>query len=290
MGDSSRVAVIGAGGQLGTDLMAVLAERYEVVGFGHGDLEVTDPASVERTLGGQEWAAIINTAALHKVEACEADPERSFQVNALGALNVAKIARQTGAKYVFISTDYVFDGAKGRPYLESDAPNPLNVYGVSKVAGESLSQLALDDVLVLRISSVFGKAGASGKGGNFIEAILRKARAGEPLKVVADQYMSPSYTKDVARLLLGLLQRDLRGIFHGSNAGVCSWHAFAQEAVRLCGLEVPVEPIPASTLTSPVRRPSYSALSSERLEHLGLFSRPWQAALRDYLHEKGHIT
>lgn len=290
MGASSRVAVIGARGQLGSDLVRVLSEHYEVVGLTHEELDVSDPVSVERALGGQAWAAIINTAALHKVEICEAEPERSFQVNALGALHGARAASACGAKYVFISTDYVFDGAKGAPYLESDSPNPLNVYGASKVAGEHLCRIALENTLVLRISSVFGKAGASGKGGNFIETILQKARSGGPLRVVADQFMSPSYTLDVAQLLLRLLQQDVRGIVHGANLGVCSWHSFAQEAVRLCGLEVPVEPIPASTFPSPVKRPAYSALGSERLSTLGLQTRPWTEALRDYLREKGYIS
>lgn len=290
MGASSRVAVIGARGQLGSDLVRVLSEHYEVVGLTHEELEVSDPASIERVLGGQVWAAIINTAALHKVENCEAEPERSFEVNALGALYGARIAKTTGAKYVFISTDYVFDGAKGAPYLESDPPKPLNVYGASKVAGEHLCRITLENTLVLRISSVFGKAGASGKGGNFIETILQKARSGGPLRVVADQFMSPSYTLDVAELLLKLLQQDVRGIVHGANLGVCSWHSFAQEAVRLCGLEVPVEPISASSFPSPIKRPAYSALGSERLSALGLQPRPWTEALRDYLREKGYIA
>jgi dTDP-4-dehydrorhamnose reductase len=290
MADSSRVAVIGATGQLGSDLVEVLSQRYEVVGFSHAELEVTDPASLEQTLGLQAWAAIVNTAALHKVETCEAEPARSFQVNSLGALNVAQVARKVGAKYVYISTDYVFDGSKNQPYLESDAPQPQNVYGVSKLAGEQLCRLAQPNTLVLRIASVFGKAGASGKGGNFIEAILRKARSGEPLAVVADQFMSPSYTRDVARLLMHLLEQDETGLFHGANAGVCSWHAFAEEAVRLCGLDVPLEPIPAHRFPSTVRRPAYSALSSERLPRLGLQMRPWQEALYDYLVEKGHIA
>ena len=290
MGGSSKpVAVIGAKGQLGSDLMEVLAQAFEVVGFTHADLEVSDPASVEKALGNRAWAAIVNTAALHKVEVCEAEPERAFQVNALGALYLARLARRAGARYVYISTDYVFDGTKAQPYLESDPPQPLNVYGASKLAGEHLSLQAQPDTLILRIASVFGRAGASGKGGNFIETILGKARAGEALRVVADQFVSPTYTKDVARLLLALLQKDARGVVHAANAGVCSWHALAQEALRLCGLEAAVEAIPASAFPSPVRRPAYSALASERLAGLGLSSRPWQEALRDYLIEKGHM-
>ncbi len=290
MGGSSKpVAVIGAKGQLGSDLVEVLAQAFEVVGFTHADLEVSDPASVQQALGQRPWRAIVNTAALHKVEVCEAQPERAFQVNALGALYVAQVARKTGAKYVYISTDYVFDGRKGQPYLEADLPQPLNVYGASKLAGEHLSQQAQPDTLVLRIASVFGRAGASGKGGNFIEAILGKARAGEALRVVADQYISPTYTKDAARLLLELLRQDARGLFHAANQGVCTWHALAQEALRLCSLEVPVEAIPASRFPSSVQRPAFSALSSQRLAGLGLASRSWQEGLRDYLREKGYI-
>jgi len=290
MGASSRVAVIGANGQLGSDLVRVLAQRYEVVGFTHAGLEVSDPASVEAALGGQPWFAIINTAAFHKVELCEAEPERSFQVNALGALHTAKAAQKSGARYVYISTDYVFDGSKGAPYLESDPPSPLNVYGASKVAGEHLSRLASERWLVLRIASVFGRAGASGKGGNFIETILQKARAGQPLRVVDDQFMSPSYTLDVARLLLDLLEKDAQGMVHAANAGVCSWFELAREALRRCGLEAAIEPIPSSSLASPVRRPAFSALKSERLSRWGLQMRPWQEALEAYLKEKGHLA
>lgn len=289
MAKSSRVAVIGATGQLGTDLVEVLSQTFEVTPLRHADIEVNHPESVERALGGQEWQAIINTAAMHKVETCEAEPERAFQVNALGSLNVARAAAKAGATYVFISSDYVFSGEKGRPYGELDATAPINVYGISKVAGEHLAVLAAPRPIILRISSVFGRAGSSGKGGNFIEAILKKARAGEALKVVDDQTMSPTYTKDAARLLLALLQQGASGIFHGANAGACTWHALAAEAVRLCGLEVPIEPISSAGFPSPVRRPAYSALTSERLAGLGLQSRPWQEALRDYLREKGHI-
>lgn len=289
MAASSKVAVIGANGQLGTDLLEVLAPRCEAVPFTRSDFDITDLAGMQAALEGQNWQAIINTAAFHKVELCEAEPEQSFRINALGAFNVAKIAAAAGATAIFISTDYVFSGESSQPYSETDIPAPINVYGVSKSAGEQLTVLANPHPIVLRISSVFGKAGASGKGGNFIEAILKKARAGENLKVVNDQTMSPTYTKDAAQLILGLLQQGASGLFHGSNTGVCTWHDFAQEAVRLCGLGVEVEAISSAAFPSAVRRPAFSALTSNRLNGLGLQPRPWQDALRAYLVEKGHI-
>jgi len=297
MGSSSnpykRIAIIGATGQLGSDLVRILSanEHYEVVPLDHTQIEVADEASVRRALVRKSFDVVINTAAFHKVESCEEDPERAFHVNALGTLHVARACAESGAKCVYISTDYVFGGEKEEPYTEEDCPHPINVYGSSKLAGEHLVQQTAPDALILRIASVFGQAGARSKGGNFIEAILAKARAGEALRVVNDQWMSPTYTRDVAHLLDKLLEIGASGIFHATNQGKTTWYTFAREALKLVGLDVPVEPISAASFPSKARRPRNSALKSVRLEQkLGRGMRPWQEALRDYLKEKGYIA
>jgi len=297
MGSSSnpykRIAIIGATGQLGSDLVRVLRanEHYEVVPLDHTQIEVADETSVRRALMGKGFNVVINTAAFHKVESCEEDPERAFHVNALGALHVSRACAESGAKCVYISTDYVFGGEKEEPYTEKDCPHPINVYGSSKLAGEYLVLQTAPDALILRIASVFGRAGARGKGGNFVEAILAKARAGEALRVVNDQWMSPTYTRDVAHLLDELLEAGASGIFHATNQGKTTWYTFAREALKLVGLDVPVKPISAASFPSKARRPWNSALKSVRLEQkLERGMRPWQEALRDYLKEKGYIT
>ncbi len=300
MSSSRRLAVLGATGQLGRDVLReAAAAGIDAVALGHEQVEVTDAVSVRAVLSRSDVGAVINCAAFHQVDRCEEDPATAFQVNALGAYHVATAAAELGLRIVHISTDYVFSGERpapvdGRPdaatgWSEDDLPRPLNVYGVSKLAGEHAVLASGADALVARVASLFGVAGARGKGGNFIEAILKKAREGGPLKVVADQWMTPTYTRDAARALVALVFGEARGIVHVTNAGACTWHALASEAVRQAGLSVAVEPVPASTWPSKVRRPANSALRTDRLA--GVLTAPlrsWQDAVGAYIEEKGH--
>jgi dTDP-4-dehydrorhamnose reductase len=197
-----------------------------------------------------------------------------------------------GARYLYISTDYVFDGARepGTAYVEEDRVGPLNVYGASKAAGEQLVAQTTEDYVIVRVSSLFGVAGARGKGGNFIETILKKAREGGPLKVVNDQWMTPTYTADAAEAILRVALSDVRGVVHVTNPEHCTWHTLATEAVSLSRLGVPVEAVPASAFSTKVRRPRNSALETGRLASLlGTPLRPWSEALRAYLVTKGHV-
>lgn len=285
--------MIGGTGQLGSDVVRVLGAdaAYEVVPLPHDRLEVADPEQVDAVLGGGGFDIVVNCAAFHRVDECEERVDEAFRVNAEGAWRVARACAAAGALCVFVSTDYVFAGDKGGPYTEDDRPEPVNVYGVSKVAGELLVRQACTRSLVLRISSVFGQAGARGKGGNFIEAILGKARAGGPVRVVNDQWMSPTYTRDAAEALAGLLRAGATGVYHACNAGRCTWWEFAREAVRQVGLPVEVEPITADAFPSKARRPRDSSMRSLRLaDAIGRPSRPWQEALAAYLIEKGHVS
>ena len=291
MPSSKRVGVIGSTGQLGTDLLEVLsaAPWCEVTPITHDQLEVADPEQAMSVLGGGRFDAVINCAAFHRVDDCEEQVDEAFRINARGALAVARACAAGNALCVFISTDYVFGGDRGR-YNEEDRTVPVNVYGASKVAGELLVQQACPRALLVRISSVFGKAGARGKGGNFIEAILKKAAAGGPVQVVNDSWMSPTYTMDAAETIAELIQADATGLFHASNAGRCSWWEFASEAVRRVGLDVPVEPTSSDAYPSKARRPRDASLEGTRLPAvLGHGTRPWQEALGAYLLEKGHI-
>lgn len=301
MSSSRRVAILGATGQLGSDLVrSAKAAGLEAVGLGHEDVEVTRAEDVADLLTTIEPDVLINSAAFHHVDRCEDEPQQAFHVNAVGALLVARAARRAGVRCVYISTDYVFPGTKSPPangkvtaetaYNETEKVEPLNVYGASKAAGERLTAQALDNSLVVRVSSLFGVAGARGKGGNFIETILKKAAEDVPLRVVNDQWMTPTYTRDAAGAIVKLAVGDVTGTVHVANSGACTWHAFACEAVRAVGLEVPVEAVPATAYPSKARRPQNSALATERLTQvLGTPLPRWEAALEAYLIEKGHM-
>ena len=288
----TRVAVIGRMGQLGTDLANVLVEAgsYEVFGLSHQEIECTDPASVEKTLKTMRPDVVINCAAFVRVDDSEDRADETFRVNSLGALNVARACAEIDALCVYISTDYVFDGEKGSPYTESDAPHPINVYGVSKLGGEYLVQEACPRWLIARMASLFGKAGSSGKGGNFVQTILARAKAGEPLRLVDDIRMSPTYTRDAAQALERLLRERTLGLFHLVNAGNCTWYELACQALEVVGLQHRIEPISALEYPMKARRPKDSSLASTKLNPaLKECLRPWREALKTYLREKGYF-
>lgn len=286
-----KVVVIGARGQLGSDVVrAFSAAGHKVVGLTHGDVDVTQPELIRQALAPLRPEAVINTAAVHRVDECEDHAERAFQVNAIGALNVARFCADVDALCVYVSTDYVFDGEKGEPYTEDDTPRPINVYGASKLAGEHLVRQAAPRWIIARVASLFGVAGASGKGSNFVETILRKARSGEPLRVVSDILMSPTYTADAAQALESLVRSNATGIFHLTNCGSCSWYEFAGATVTIASVQAVVERILASNYPTRARRPRNSALTSARLPaDLRRRLRPWQQALQAYLEGKGHL-
>jgi dTDP-4-dehydrorhamnose reductase len=281
-----RILAFGGWGQLGADLAAVLPGRHELVRPTRHDVDVTDASAVGSAVEGERPDVVIDAAAFHKVELCEADPDRAFAVNVVGALNTARAARTAGARCVFISSDYVFDGENPHGYTEDDRVAPLSVYGVSKVAGEFVVRNACPDSLVVRGSGLFGHAGSSGKGGNFVETMLEKALAGQAISVVDDQVFAPTSTRDMAERIVLLLERDAPpGTYHAANAGSCSWYRFARTIFDLAGVEA--ELTPRSAGTQAVRRPRYSVLLDTRSGPLGLpASRSWERALAWYLDER----
>ena len=277
-----RVAIIGASGQLGTDLVKTF-DDFEVFPLTHRDVDVTKPETLE-VLNKIRPDVIVNTAAYVRVDDSEFYPEKAFAVNAIGALNVARVAEKIGSINVYVSTDYVFDGEKGEPYVESDLTNPINVYGLSKLAGEISTVNYSSKHYVVRVASLYGKAGASGKGGNFVNWVIDMAKRGETLRIVEDQYMSPTYTLDVAEMLKVFLKKQPEwGVYHMVNEGCCSWYDFAKTIFDILGWDVCIEPIKSSELKRAARRPRFSALENRKLHGIGLKMPEWRDALRRYL-------
>lgn len=287
-----RVLITGANGQLGTDLCGQL-QALDIMPLTHSDIEIADMNSVKEAINRHSPDVIINTAAYVRVDDCETDPDKAYLVNALGARNVAVAAQEYGAKLVHISTDYIFGGEtepRTTPYTEFDTRIPLNTYGKSKLAGENLVRHLCPRHFIVRSSALFGIAGSSGKGGNFVETMLRLARERGELRVVDDQVFSPTYTKDLARRIAQLIATDYYGIFHITNSGACSWYGFTEEIMRLAGVGVRLIPIASEQYHTPAKRPRFSVLNNYHLRLLGMDDmRPWQEALRDYMLSKGHI-
>jgi dTDP-4-dehydrorhamnose reductase len=280
-----RLLVFGGWGQLGTDLAAVAGQRgHEVIRPRHPDVDVREESAVRDAVLAGKPDAVIDAAAFHKVEACEADPSSAFAVNAVGARHVARAASDAGARSVYISTDYVFDGERPTGYTEDLPVGPVNVYGVTKAAGERLVRLADPASVVVRGSGLFGHAGSSGKGGNFVEAILARARAGEPLSVVDDLLFSPTSSRDMAERVLMLLESDVPpGFYHVANRGSCSWFGFARRILELARIDAEISSRPSSP--DGVRRPRVSILLDSKSAGLGLPpGRSWEDALARYLH------
>jgi dTDP-4-dehydrorhamnose reductase len=286
-----RTLVIGSSGQLGQDLMRVFGD--DAAGLTHADLDVTDGVGVSRIVREHNPDWVINTAAFHRVDDCELNPTLAFAVNATGAANVARATAEIGAGVVFYSTDYVFGGEnrpRHDPHTESSLPDPYNVYGVSKLAGERLVMNANPRHLVIRSAGLYGTA-TSRKGWTFPELMVNKGRNDGWVKVVTDQALSPTYTHDLAETTKSLMEHDASGLFHLTNEGECSWFEFAQATFDITGIAVNMEPTETIANERRARRPPYSALASERLAATGVPPmRPWREALAHYLHAKGLVA
>lgn len=277
-----RFLLIGGRGQLGRDLQALLPD--DVVALDLPEFDVTSGDQVEAALQTLRPDWVINCAAQTNVDGCETAAQEAFAVNALGALHVARSAAAVEAAVVFISTDYVFRGPHLLGYAESDRPAPANVYGVTKLAGEQFTLAYNPRALVVRTSGLYGHAGARGKGGNFVETMLRLGREQRPIRVVSDQVLSPTSTVECAAKVVELCARNARGLVHVAAADACSWYEFARTIFEESGLAVNLAPIPSSEYPTPARRPAMSALRSERLAGLGVAScRTWREMLTEYL-------
>jgi dTDP-4-dehydrorhamnose reductase len=281
-----RVAVVGANGQLGTDVAAAFRERGDtVVPLTHAEIELSSLESVRNCFDGSGVELVVNTAAMHHVEKCEADPEQAWLMNGLGARNLAEVTRGSGATLIHVSTDYVFDGTKGRPYVESDAPLPLNVYGNTKLTGEYFVRTLNPRHFVLRTSGLYGANPCRAKGGlNFVDLMLKLGKERDKVRVVDSEFVSPTSTAELARQIAAVSRSEAFGLYHATAEGSCSWHEFANEIFSLAGMTVQVEVALPSEFPAKVTRPLYSVLENRRLKENGLnMFGPWQTGLAEYL-------
>ena len=281
-----KVLVLGANGQLGSDIMRLWADPgVEVLGATRTDADVTDFDAISMMMKRVGPDVVINTTAFHNLPQAEADPQTAFRVNVVGGWNIAKAATAAGARVVQISTDYVFDGAKRTPYMEDDARRAVNIYGAAKIATEDVICQVDPKALVARVSGLFGLAGSAGKGGNFVETMLRLAGEGNPIRVVSDQVTSPTNTAEIAEALLPLVKQGESGVVHLAAGQGCSWHEFAATIFEWCGLKPDLQAVTTAEFGAPLERPMYSVLGTSRAPAL----RHWRDGLERYLREKGHI-
>jgi dTDP-4-dehydrorhamnose reductase len=277
-----KVAVIGSTGQLGGDIVDIFGE--DALPLSHNEIEVKYIKSCRRVL--RDVDAVINCAAYVRVDDSEDKSEEAFMVNALGARNVAFVCNEKQIINVYISTDFVFDGIKEEPYCENDTPNPINIYGMSKYAGEILARNYCTKSYIIRTASLYGEKGARGKSGNFVNWMIEKANNNENIKVVADIVMSPTYARDVAKMIKNIVEKKLPyGIYHVVNQGYCSWFEFAKEIFQFLDINAELIPIKSDELDRAAKRPKFSALENAKLNSFKLKMKNWQDALKDYLGE-----
>lgn len=279
-----KTAILGAGGQLGQDLCRTLPG--EIVPLGRPDVDLTRPESLVAALVPHRPNIVINCAAYNFVDRAEDEPREAFEVNALGVRALALVCRDLGSVLVHFSTDHVFglDVARRVPYAETATPGPVSVYGGSKLAGEHFVQSVCPRHFVIRTCGLYGSRGQGGKGGNFVEAILKRAKSGAPLRVVNDQECTPTATADLCTAVGALIGTDAYGLYHLTNSGSCSWFEFANAIAAAAGLTASITPIASSEYGARARRPHYSVLDCAKYAELGLPRlRPWREALQAYL-------
>ena len=284
-----KVAVIGANGQLGSDVVAAFQKQGDcVVPLTHAEIELANSESVSSSLAGIQPDLVVNTAAMHNVDTCEQQPERAFAVNGLGCRNLAIKAREIGAVLMHVSTDYVFDGGKRSPYVEDDAPRPLSVYGNTKLSGEYFVRATAEKHFVLRTSAIYGTSPCRAKGGlNFIELMLKLATERGKVKVVNDEVVSPTSTDEIAKQMVVLSRTDAYGLYHATAESSCSWYEFARQIFELTQTKVNLKVAGPNEFPAKVPRPKYSVLENRALKSRGLnqFSH-WNQALQNYLERR----
>ncbi len=270
-----RALVLGAGGQLGSELMRLLPDA---VGLTHRELSVTDLSALDRACQDHRPRVVFNCAAYNAVDAAETEPELAYRVNSEGPASVGTASNRHGVRLVHFSTNFVFDGSLDRPYVESDAANPLSVYAKSKLEGETRLLTVMPGALVIRTAALFGDGGSTATVRSFPERILMRARNGERLRVVSDQRVNPTYTRDLAQAAVKLAEQDTGGVVHVVAAGCCAWDEFARATLAESGVEAEVEAVTSSELAAPARRPRNGCMGSVRTVAL----RPWRQGLHEW--------
>jgi dTDP-4-dehydrorhamnose reductase len=279
------IAIFGAEGQLGGDLQQTLSS-YNPTPIPHSDVDIVDASRVEQSVADARAEWVINAAAMTHVDRCESEDTRAFEVNAIGARNAARACAKIGARLIHISTDYVFDGTKRKPYLEDDPPRPLNAYGISKLAGELYVRNNVDQHYIVRTSGIYGRHPCRGKGGaNFVDKMLELAEKKDELSVVADEVLTPTFAEDLSEQIRRLIEAaPAFGIYHATNDGECSWYEFAAEIFRIKSSGVTLKKTTSAEWKAPATRPAYSVLENAALERAGIDAMPhWKDALERYL-------
>jgi dTDP-4-dehydrorhamnose reductase len=277
-----KALITGGGGQLASDLVELLGD--DAVALSHSELDIADSDALARAIDDVAPDVVINCAAFHNLDVCEAEPDQAWAVNVRAVREMALRA----PRLVHLSTNYVFDGRRSEPYGEDDLPAPRSVYAITKLAGEHVALAYGSGSLVVRAAGLYGLHGSVSKGGNFVQRMLARARDTGALKMVADQLLQPTFTADLAAAIVDALERDVDGLLHLTASDACSWHEFTVAIMELAGVEVPVEAVSTTIPPGGVDRPLNGVLARPRADALGLPAlRPWRSGLEDYMSRAG---
>jgi dTDP-4-dehydrorhamnose reductase len=287
-----KVVIFGGGGQLGVELCREFERRkWTVQRFDRQSLDITDGDRVEEAIAQANPKVVINAAAYNQVDIAEQEPLAAYQTNALAVRNLAMASRQSDAQLVHYSTDYVFDGRKGTPYVETDPTHPLGAYAVSKLAGELYARAYLSDPLIIRTSGVFGPGGMFTPRGNFVEMMLRLGKNTNPIRVVEDHFASPTYAPAMAFRTADMVENGMRGLFHMGGGEAISWYNFARLIFELAGISPSLQASDERQYRTAARRPKFSALSNEKLEKSGIAPMPpLRETVSNYLEQRKNVT
>jgi dTDP-4-dehydrorhamnose reductase len=285
-GKGMKVVVTGAAGQLGHDVVEALCSKHEVIGLGRRQMDLLDRLAIESVLSKVAPDCIVHCGAYTKVDQAEVEREICSRINVEATATISRIASSMGSKLIYISTDYVFDGTKVGEYETNDLSSPVNFYGLTKFKGEEAVTEFSKKSFIIRTSWVYGRNGQ-----NFLKAIIKKARDQETVSVVHDQFGSPTYTTDLARLISKMITTSKFGLYHATNEGTCSWYEFAEEIIKVSGVEGRIEPITTKQYGAKAGRPKNSRLSKLSLDKGGFHRLPdWKEALRRYLVEDAILS
>jgi dTDP-4-dehydrorhamnose reductase len=281
-----RALITGGGGQLASDLELQLADSWETAAPARAELDITDDEAVERAIADLRPEVVFNCAAYHNVDACEQNEGLAFDVNVRAVKRLAELCAAIDARLVHLSTNYVFDGSRAEPYAEDDLPSPRSAYAISKLAGEYAALAYCPGALVVRTGGLYGLRGSASKGGNFVTRMIARAREQGDIRMVADQRLTPTFTADLAAVLIDATEAGVDGIVHLTNAGECSWYEFTVAIMELSGIEARIEPVETSRPPGGADRPLNGVLARPRADSLGLPAlREWRNALQDYLEQ-----
>lgn len=275
-----RILITGSKGQLGTELISIAPKKHEIFGYDM-DMDITKPQEIEEKFLKAKPDIVIHCAALTDVDGCEDKKEAAYLINTKGTENLAEACKKHGSDLLFISTDYVFDGTKGRPYVEMDKPNPLSVYGDSKYRAEEIIKKTMKNFYIARTTGIYSKYGK-----NFVDTVIKAGKDNNKLDIVNDQICTPTYSLDLANCIYKLIETKNYGIYHATNNGQCSWFYFTLEIFKILNINTQVLPIESKKLSRKAKRPAFSVLENQRLESSNIyFFKHWKEALKQYLTE-----